>query len=605
MKKLPYIQSLALLCLLAAACTKKTFEAVKQPAALIKLNAGEKINLIQEPLKEGMVTWENTAAHLDVEGLLRIVAGKQSYFFWQIKCPATLKCNGEKVYLPVVSTLAYDVAKVPFAKEQPQPQNIQAFLVDSERIQTALVTAKFIADFKSPMPEKMIEPLFDAYLQKLNPRSKEAADLLVRLYLLATLANAKDRGNALPAGFAQMPDGMVKSIQNLVAKSAEGETVTPFMNGLKNYTARKYNEFLEEETKTFPLNGKTYKALAQNYKTLNKFPGLREKILIKIFSERVFSYHSGDAKGPNKAAPDFAKALNIGVDSWLLEQKVPTDCFAFRLPTHDYEFCAQIVQAESDKKGLRFLLSLAPKTEKTKRALGDALASASEATTTKPEDEPKPEAAGQGDGPVVTGTLAPGFYIWLIPDETTVYIEGIKKFEKDAADMKKQITDASFDTGISHRSLLEFAIKYGEGGYDASAGEYRYSVELKAGKPYNNFLKMAKAEVGGGSNEYSGDLPDSFTKNMAPGMEGDSEYKVRWFQSAKGGSYEFGLTGAIINVYRGNTHSEKVSESCFYNGSEVQVSFKADNLSTGLPDKVEVKFPTDGGLCNMILNPKD
>lgn len=594
------------MCLVAAACNKKTFEAVKKPTALVKLNASDKVNLIQEPLKEGLVVWENTAEHLDVEGLLRIVAGKQSYFFWQVKCPATLKCNGEKAYLPVVSTIAYDMAQVPFASEQPPAQNIQAFLVESERVQSALASIKFISDLKNPRPDKMIEPLFDAYLQKLNPRSKEAADLLLRLYLLSTLATQQEGGDTLPAGFAQVPESIIKSMQSLAAKKSEGKAAEPFLIGLRDYTARKYNEFLEEETKAFPLNGKTYKALAQNYKGLNKFPGLREKILTRIFSERVFTFKGGDPKGATKDSPDFEKALGESFNTtWLLEQKSSKECLSFSSPENRNTFCAQIVQADADKKGLRFLLSLEPKADKTKQALGAVVSPSPEATTANAEGQAPPEAAAQTAVTPVTSSAATALYVWLIPDETTVYIEGIKKFEKDAADRKKLISDSDFAGGISHHSLLDFAIKYGEGGYDASTGEYDYRVTLKPGKPYNNLLKMAKAEIGAGADEYSGELPDRYTEGMAHEGAGQSEYKMRWFQSAKGGSYEFGLTGAVNSVYRGNTYSQQVSEICFSDGSVVHISFKTDNLSTGLPEKVSVSFPTDGGLCNKILKPKE
>ncbi len=586
MKRRHYVHSIVLLCLLAGSCTKKTFEALKQPATLIKLNAGEKINLIQEPLKDGIVIWDSSIENLDVEGLLRIVAGKQSYFFWQIKCPAELKCNGDKVYLPVVSTISYDLAKVPFASEQPPAQNIQAFLVDSERVYIALATVKFIADFKSPRPEKVIEPQFDAYLKTLNPRSKEASDLLLKLYLLASLATEKSAGDEIPAGFRQVPEGLRKSIQALAPKQTDGKTIEPFLVGLKDYTNRKYAEFLEEETKAFPLNGKTYKALAQNYKGLNKFPGLREKILIKIFAERVFSYETGDSKGPDKTAPDFEKALGVSVDAWTLEQKTPEECLTFSLPNHRHEFCAQILQAEADKKGLRFLLHLEPKSENTKQALGSVTASP------------------QTDENLSTPAVTSSFHIWLMPNETSVYIEGIKKFERDIADMKKQITDSDFEHGINHRSLLEFAVKFGEGGYDINSGEYNFAITLKKGKPYNTFLKMTKVMVGAGPDEYSGDLPESFTKDM-PQYAGSSEYRVRWFQSAKDGFYEFGLTGAVDTVYRSNRHSEKISETCFTGDSVIHVSFKTDNLSTGLPEKVAVTFPTEGGLCNKILNPKE
>lgn len=584
------------------ACTKKTFEALKVPTTMIKIKSDEKIDLLQEPLKDGVVAWTDSVENIEVEGLLRVVSRSKSYFYWQMKCPPALTCNGEKLYLPVISAVTSEPGTVPFANELPPVQKIQAIVVKLDDVYVALQTTKFIASLKGPLPDKILEPVFNAYLDKLGRRSPEGIETLLKLYLYSVLGTSAYESDELPRGLRQVPEGTLKAIRSVLPPKA-GEKPKTSLVYLKNYAAGAYSAYLEDAVKDFPLQAKTYKALAQNYKTLARFPGLREKILMRIYEEKTMDFENGDSKAPNQSAPD----LNEVLQAYLARPKITLDSAAdgllIQAKEGKDEYFAEIRLGEADKKGLRFLLSIEPKNESARLALAKVGSAQTPHTSPTTSEQAATNMQTSSDVKAAETALATENYIWLVPRETSVYIEGVKKFEKDALAMKKEITDANFDSEINHRSLLEFAIKYGEGGYNSQTGQYDYKVTLKPGKVYNNFLKMAKNTIGASPSEYSGELPPSFAE--APQMAGQSSYNLRWFQLAKDGYYQFGITGSLDTTYRSNNFSENVSETCFAGNSDIHIWFNTNNLSTQLPEKVSVNYGNSGNLCDKILIPQD
>lgn len=74
---------LALLCTIA--CAKKTFVKLAEPAVVIQLTGGKPIDILQEPLKNGLVSWDETKiAAIEIEGALRVTYQKTDYFYWQL-----------------------------------------------------------------------------------------------------------------------------------------------------------------------------------------------------------------------------------------------------------------------------------------------------------------------------------------------------------------------------------------------------------------------------------------------------------------------------------------------------------------------------------------
>lgn len=606
MKLLNYGQAVLLLALFAGACTKKTFEAVKEPAALIRINTGNTVNLIQEPMKDAVVTWETSIKSIDLEGVLRVHYKNTDFWFWQMKCPTGLKCNGEKVYFPVQATVSYDKGKMPFGNALPPTADYTAYVIKKEDEASGLALLALASSAKNPLPDKFLPELMHALIAHHDPKKEVGRNLMAYFYLIAQFGQWDKETvekNARLAPLAQKYGRFTRDSQSTAEKGKD--VPNSFITDLYKFMVPEYENMLKQIVKDFPWTAVLYNKLAQNFTELGSFLGAQEKIFLTMLSGGDIDV-AFDRKNPKDGYVVLGKLFNLPAgfaDKSAFEFKNVNEGLIFRIKKSSppLEFHCSFTETSATAQGLRITLTIEPNNEATSGAIAAALEA--QRTATVPVDAATKETEAAEPATKNPVPAIQKFTLQFESEPNSKYLNVFKKFEQDAKAMAKKVTPADFSGGLTHQSLFLFAIKYGEGGLDRTTGKFQYNVPLSRGKVYNTFLSMAKYQANGGSvsdTTYSGPIADGHV----PMGGGNQTVSVNWYQSAKGGSYSFYIRGKIDVTYRSNNFSESVDQLCFEDNSMVSVEFDPAELQSGTP-KVKAEFPTDGGICKSILSPKD
>ncbi len=143
------VRNVILIILLAstAVCKRETFEPVAEPMSLRLMNPGRPIDLVAEPMKEQMISWDGKKLQeLQIEGVLNIEYRGEYYQYLQLKCAMELQCNGSNAYAPI--SLAMQLSPdgriaTPYSKEE---RKKRPFLIvpsrNSEQIDSLLATRR-------------------------------------------------------------------------------------------------------------------------------------------------------------------------------------------------------------------------------------------------------------------------------------------------------------------------------------------------------------------------------------------------------------------------------------------------------------------------------
>lgn len=593
--------------ILSLHCAKKTFMPMPEPAVIIQLSPNSAIDIVQEPLKDGLVKWPDfRLKSIDIEGALRVNYKNIDYFYWQLKCPAELSCNGEKAYIPISMTEQYAPEKMPFAKERQALTDLKFYVTKKEDLPHALAFREFVRDFTKPQPEKYLSEMLKAYINDKALETVPAQVLLGQLFLYSLFA-VKDHGSAIQSkGLVEYADKYGQySLKNAslepAAPAAKPAEASAFATALNQDIEKIYVPYLDKAVERFPWTEPGFKKLAEAYDQLRHIPGLREKIFLKLFAEKSLEIvNEGGYRSLLSALLDPAAAQpkqTFGFQYW-------EDGLVLTLEAADkktYEFYARIESTASNENGLEFEIMLEPKSEASLQRLAESKARRPAATEGANSAGAATAAPSMDAGSVQTQTKASDtFKVKVVPnpDTPSKYLNVFKKFDADAKALAKTITDDAFKRGIDHDSIFYFAIKHGKGGYDKQHGFYNYTITLTPGKVYNTFLAMAKYTASGGSAgtaDYSGIVDNSIVDEFV------EKNSVRWVQSAKGGSYEFYLTGSTTFCQR-SCHTEQVDEHCFGDGKEILVSFDPVDLKSQVPKAtIDFQTPGDSRYCNKIL----
>ncbi len=593
--------------LVTIACAKKTFMPMPEPAVIIQLSPNATIDIVQEPLKDGMVKWPDFRLNaIEIEGALRVNYKNIDYFYWQLKCPAELSCNGEKAYIPISMTEQYAPEKMPFAKERQALTDLKFYVAKKEDLPHALAFREFVRDFTKPQPEKYLPEMLKAYINDKALETVPGQALLGQLFLYSLFAVKEQEAAVQSKGLKDYADKYAQySLKNASldasAPAAKPAEASAFAAALNQDIEKLYVNYLGKAVERFPWTEPGFKKLAEAFDQLRHIPGLREKIFLKLFAEQSLEILTeGGYRALLSALLDPAAAKpkqTFMFQYW-------EDGLVLSLEAADkqkYEFYARIDAATSNENGILFEVTLEPKSDASLQRLAETKTrqpvkteGANNASALAP---PSPEKNKSAPTQPNTGDT---FKIKVVPDPDTPskYLNVFKKFDADAKALAKTITDDAFKGGINHDSIFYFAIKHGKGGYDKQHGLYNYTITLTPGKVYNTFLAMAKYTASGGSatgSDYSGIVDSSIVDEYV------EKNSVRWVQSAKGGSYEFNLTGSTTFCQR-SCHTEQVDEHCFGDGKEIHVSFDPVDLKSAVPKAtIDFQTPGDSRYCNKIL----
>lgn len=590
---------LVALCLFSVvACAKKTFINLTEPAVVIQLKGGNPIDILQEPLKDGRIQWdEKKMPAIEVEGALRVTYQKTDYFYWQLKCPQQLPCNGEKAYIPISMTKHFSIGNMPFEKELHPGKDFQFYLARKGDENAALALRDWLQKKKQVKPEKYLPDMMLAMLEIDDNNILERQDKLVHFYLYSIFAASDEKSiQAYPwliryfekyKGYLQAapknessPDGEKKASQ-----------ANDFTNSMADHMKKLYDRYLHEAVEKFPLRGSGYKQLATEFNKLTNAPLARELIIAKIFADKSLELSKGPSGNDDYVCDRLVGQPNIIFGNSKIGVSL-TQTYDKDLNLH-----MQADSAEATDKGLRFFVTFESdvykyasfpeeKTEPAQTAGEAAPAPVVESSpginNASPTDTPRHKDTARNSCKMVLNPK---------PDVPSQYLSVTQHIENEMKEFKKTITDNDFNNGISNASLMRFALKYGKGDFDKKTWLYKYSVPLTKGKVYNTFLAMAKYNASNGTagdSDYGGELPKS---------------DVRWFQQASQGSYSFGIRIPARACGRGCGETPAVTETCFGNGDSIDVLFDPRVVKDSDPN-VRIDFGKQTYECQEILKPR-
>lgn len=584
------LKSVLVTCLLALAatsCTKKTYITMPEPAVIIQLNGEKPMDILQEPLKDGRISWdEKKVPAIDIEGALRVTYQKVDDFYWQVKCPAQLRCNGEKAYVPISMTKQFTASNMPFANELQPVKDLQFYVAKKGDEADALLMREWMKNHKRPQPGKYLPDMALAILDIRDETILERQDKLVHMYLLSTFL-AQDAESILNYPWLMRHYEKYKGYLRPAAEPEEAEHApeNKFLAAFAQHMRDLYDRYLALAVEKFPLRASTFKQLAAEFNKITHVPLVRELIIARIFEDKALELDFfSDAEFGRRYAPEHEAKVTvagnskIGVSLSLRDAKVDLTMHADK--------------AEATEHGLRFFVTVekdyfagvaVPVSADTQ----DASASTAEAPVTPPSAGPEQNRN--------KSLAAYSYHIKLNPKvgETSKYLSVTQGIEQDIKEYKKTISDNDFANGITQESLLKLAIKYGKGEFDKKIWQYRYKVTLSKGKVYNTFLAMAKHNASNGAAsdyDYSGTFPKS---------------DVRWVQSAQDGEYSFSILFPARECGRGCGTMPARTESCFGNGSDIDVVFDPRAVRSLKDYAITVDFGEQRGECAEVLTPRD
>lgn len=590
MEKKDFLKLVFVTCLPAlavASCTKKTYIAMPEPAVIIQLKGEKPIDILQEPLKDGRISWdEKKIPAIDIEGALRVTYQKVDYFYWQVKCPAQLQCNGEKAYIPISMTKQFTASNIPFANELQPVKDLQFYVAKKGDEADALLMREWMKNHKRPQPGKYLPDMALAILDIRDENILERQDKLVHMYLFSTFLT-QDMESIRNFPWLMRHFEKYKGYLRPAAKPEEAEH-TPenkFLAAFAQHMRDLYDRYLALAVEKFPLRASTFKQLATEFNKITHVPLVRELIIARIFEDKSLEldYYSDPEFGRRYANESHSNVTvtgnsKIGVSLFLKDAKIDLTMHADK--------------AEATEHGLRFLATVekdyfAGVAVPVSADAQDASTSAAEAPVTPPSAAPEQNRT--------KSLAATSYHIKLNPKagETSKYLSVTQGIEQDIKEFKKTISDKDFANGITQESLLKLAIKYGKGEFDKQIWQYRYKVTLSKGKVYNTFLAMAKHNASNGAAsdyDYSGTFPNS---------------DVRWVQSAQGGNYSFSVLFPARECGRGCGTMPARTELCFSDGNGIDVVFDPRAVRSLKDYAIKVDFGEQRGECAEVLTPRN
>lgn len=531
------------------------------------------IEILQEPLKQEMIVWDSEKlAEIPVEGLLRVTYKKTDYFYLQMSCPAALKCNGKKVYIPRNLTHAPDAGDLPFKSEYKEPPvdatTARFVLAEAPKIQELIRTR----NWHSNSLKKDIPSAFDPMIFRASLPAQNQITVYGNLAYLARSVNTAEYPEKPSADFtSNFP------IYAEIAKSKGAnlnEAQKKFLRDLYQGIEADYTKLLRKEIEEFPFENASYAAMASTFNRISAPQMFRAELVNKIAGNGTFVVKEPVAVVAPGGAALYAQENASAAPTPV---KVKTTLSIANGVMFEYDANGKKVQksvAENEliaiahEKGLGFQLGRDP----------------AQATILEPAEESLFLRSGNK--------------------------AEIAKFISEIPKVEEIISAYDFDL-----ALMRMAMKIGKGELNRQSGLFEYEIDLAKGKNFWNVLALLKNFYGVTNEDtYSGEVPDRLTPY---GDASDrSKGSINWYQKYDKATKiaSFGIKGDATFCQR-RCETLTVNTVCLTNQDSLKITFRPAALheknvgkdsypwrSTNVhADFVPRKNDSDGHGCNDFL----
>lgn len=517
-------------------CVKKQFVAFEAPHAVMHIKSGAKVEILQEPLKKEMIMWDSSRlAQMPVEGLLRVTFKDTDYFYLQMNCPAELKCNGKKIYIPRNLTHAVNPTAMPFKNEYKEPpadaSSARFVITESRQIQEYLQAR----DWYAAGVKKDLPMVFDQVILRANVPETSLLSVYGDLLYLARSYLDKEYAEKPSPDFVRMYPFYEELAKTQGANLAVGQSL--FLRELRKDLQAEYETLLRRQLDDFPFAHASYKAMAAAFNRISAPQMLRGELFARIAKSSAFSVNV-----PSAAAPIAAPG---GAALYAQENTENKPAAAAKVEVRPTVKNGLIVAYEAEGK---------------------------KAEVQVPEYELVAYAHEKGISFQLgkDKTSAP----LLEPVEESLFLKSgnpaeIQKFVKAIPEYKTIVAENDFDL-----ALLRIAMKYGQGGINRKNGMFEYEIDLSKGRNFWIVLAAVKNRFGEDSDgKYSGKIPDKF----APygDVSDRTKGQINWYQKYEKDSKlaQMGIKGKATYCQR-MCEDVEVDMVCFDNREKVRVTFR-------------------------------
>lgn len=555
--------------LLANACVKKKFEAIKTPSVIMlnPLNqaGGEVTPDYMGKEKKRWANYFNRTDTVKVDGILRVTYKEKDHFYYQIHCPSkNKKCETDKLYLP--TRFAHDdrAGSNPFSskinKAKTEEVITQYLLREKDRAEGVRNFQRWVAAWlqgSTNIPE--VPSQFDGYLlkhqlEKYNteagwPRTAEA-QLFVYASDLAPKNEGEVKKKSRSISFVDASEE-----QKAVLKQVAGALKDNYKQNKKAYLAR------------FPYSAR---ALTKEFAQLADDIYYRGAVLAKaIKGATVLMVHEG-----NKSF----KIANVAKDANLNQMLAE-----FRSKHPQVIAAPPLSEATADAN-----TSSAPEPEKDTLKIGAKLGERLFIKTSSAD-----VAIASIDG--IKSKLGLAFHINAGKDDAMkIYpLTKPKYFKlfttKDVKKLKKKLKYAD-DDSFQH-FMLKRVIKHGKVEFDDEKRTFNYELTLGK-KHFWKFLKAVKTlnVIDTNEHDYHGSVG-----------AGDEYGEHTWYQKKKGNYAAFGIRSVIEMCGCGGCDTSKGNQICFDTDSDLNVQISPLVMRALLTEKQptisqsDIKFSFNNG----------
>jgi hypothetical protein len=523
----------------AIQCVKKQFIPFATPHAVIHMRPHQTIEILQEPLKKETLRWNSDSlAQIPVEGLLRVTYKNIDYFYLQMDCPAQLKCNGKKVYIPRNMTHALAAADLPFRNEfQENEDAVEAmqFVLSQQTLMNDVIAARnwFAADKKGEIPVE-----FDKILLTANvPPEKHTAVFGNLHYLAQSMRNVEYADQPAPEFIRAFP--VYAEIAKTQGKNLN-DRQKKFLNQLATAISEDYASLLKKQVEDFPFANASYAGMAAAFNKIQAPQFLKAELVAKILENSSYRI-----KAPTLAAITPAGATVIPGEKSDAQTEPPA---------------TKVQTKKSFKSGIIFKYDMQGQTKEVAVAEHELSAYAHERGLGFQLGKVKKDA------------------VLLEPADESLYLKSgnkaeIAKFVKEIPDGMKVAHEFDLDL-----ALLRLAMKYGEGALNRKNGLFEYEIDLSKGKNFWMVLAAVKQAYGVENEDtFSGPVPTRFI----PYAEASDHEKgsINWYQKYEKDQKlaSLGIKGKATYCQR-HCEDVEVDTVCATNHDKLTVSFRPASL---------------------------
>ena len=581
-----------------ASCKTETYSPVDEPYVLLLTDPDGTIDILQQPLKKEMQIWRGRdAAALEVEGTLRVEYDGDTYEYLQLTCPAALRCNGSKAYVPASLVYSYDATPAivegyaiitPDASaesaEQAPPRPFQ--LIKRAHLDEALALKAWMKDPGLAVPESSGELATDRLLAAhLESMPADARENKVAEWYFLGVSFEKALRNAAFTPYLKRYSAYPAIIAVATGKSSEEAGFAPgqdrFLRELVKFSQAKFERLAFDLGHDFPFQARNFAALATYYNDQLRLPLYKALIFKQILDDVPFeavapveelrasaappsetqlagaapSASAGAAAGPTTGAPEDTRTPVVNV-------------------LYDLEFGAVV---------------------KYKTTTG----------ATEERIFPKIQAVPHKNGLAFDLTTEGGEQLRVQPLKLSSFLaaanpDSLKKFRNKSPE---EIMSAD----SYKRRVMLTALKYGVGDYDRVTRRFRYTIKMDDPGAYWPTLAVFKTAPA--INVFQKDVYKGPLDLENPSMGDDDKLTCSQSYDKDSKASALKIAGNYTICERG-CFDEQVDVACFDNSSssEVMIEFPGKSLNAEEPEvdiHITANFGDGGyyavGLCAQTL----